>query len=67
MRALPLLAAVALAALAGACASASSSVSDFGASLGTNVGRDVNPNGTQRRPDVYYGFTRPSLPTIANR
>lgn len=71
MRPLSLISALALAALAAGCNSAGNSLSDAGASLnssmGTNIGRGVDPYGTQRRPDVYYGSTRPSLPTIANR
>jgi hypothetical protein len=66
-----LLLVLALVALAGGCNSAGNAVSDAGASLnsglGTNIGRGVDPYGTQRRPDVYYGSTRPSLPTIGNR
>lgn len=71
MRPLSLLLALALAALAAGCNSTGSAISDAGASLnsslGTNIGRGVDPYGTQRRPDVYYGSTRPSLPTIGNR
>lgn len=67
MTTLRLLLVLAGAALAAGCTSVSNSVGDVGASLGTNIGRDVNPNGTQRRPDVYYGSTRPSLPTFGSR
>ena len=71
MRPLTLLFALALTALAGGCNSAGNALGEAGSSLnsslGTNIGRGVDPYGTQRRPDVYYGSTRPSLPTIGNR
>ena len=40
---------------------------DLGNSLSGGFGANTDPNGTNRRPDVYGGFTRPTLPTIGNR
>jgi hypothetical protein len=45
---------------------AQGSLSDLGSSLGSSFGRNTDTNGTNRRPDVYGGFTRPTLPSIGN-
>jgi len=47
--------------------SVQSGLADLGSSLGSSLGRNTDTNGTSRRPDVYGGFTRPTLPSIANR
>ena len=57
--------------LLASCASTSSNstagLQDLGDSLGSSFGKSTDTNGTNRRPDVYGGFTRPSLPTIGSR
>ena len=42
-------------------------LADLGSSLASSLGQNTDTNGTNRRPDVYGGFTRPTLPSIANR
>ena len=60
--------ALALAALLGACQStARSSLDDVRSSVGGNVGKPSDTYGTNRRPDVYGGFTQPVLPTMGAR
>ena len=44
---------------------AQDSLGDLGSSLGSSLGKNTDTNGTSRRPDVYGGFTRPTLPSIA--
>ena len=44
---------------------AQGSLGDLGSSLGSSFGKNTDTNGTSRRPDVYGGFTRPTLPSIA--
>ena len=46
---------------------AQGSLGDLGSSLGSSLGKNTDTNGTSRRPDVYGGFTRPTLPSIAAR
>jgi len=46
---------------------AQGSLADFGSSLKSSVGKNTDANGTNRRPDVQSSFTRPTLPSIANR
>ncbi len=43
------------------------SLADLGSSLKSSVGKNTDANGTNRRPDVQGSFTRPTLPSIANR
>ncbi len=43
------------------------SLGDLGSSLGSSFGKNTDTNGTSRRPDVYGGFTRPTLPSIATQ
>jgi len=42
-------------------------LADLGSSLGSSLGQNNDTNGTNRRPDVYGGFTRPTLPSIGSR
>ena len=42
-------------------------LADLGSSLGSSLGQNTDTNGTNRRPDVYGGFTRPTLPSIGSR
>lgn len=59
---------VALAALLAACQStARSSLDDVRSSVGGNIGKSADTYGTNRRPDVYGGFTQPVLPTMGAR
>lgn len=44
-----------------------SGLGDLGSSLGSSFGGNTDTNGTSRRPDVYGGFTRPTLPSIVTR
>ena len=46
---------------------AQGSLADLGGSLGNSLGQNTDTNGTNRRPDVYGGFTRPTLPSIGSR
>ncbi len=46
---------------------AQGSLGDLGSSLGSSLGKNTDTNGTSRRPDVYGGFTRPTLPSIVTR
>jgi hypothetical protein len=46
---------------------AQGSLSDLGSRLGSSFGKNTDTNGTNRRPDVYGGFTRPTLPSIGNQ
>jgi len=46
---------------------AQGSLADLGSSLGSSFGQNTDTNGTNRRPDVYGGFTRPTLPSMGNR
>ena len=46
---------------------AQGSLGDLGSSLGSSFGKNTDTNGTSRRPDVYGGFTRPTLPSIATQ
>jgi hypothetical protein len=43
------------------------SLADLGSSLGSSFGKNTDTNGISRRPDVYGGFTRPTLPSIVTR
>jgi hypothetical protein len=42
-------------------------LADVGSSLKSSVGKNTDTSGTNRRPDVNGDFTRPTLPSIANR
>ncbi len=53
--------------LLASCASTNAGLQDLGSSLGSGLGRNTDPNGTNTRPDVYGGFTRPTVPSIAGR
>ena len=46
---------------------AQGSLADLGSSLGSSLGQNTDTNGTNRRPDVYGGFTRPTRPSIGSR
>ncbi len=46
---------------------AQGTLGDLGSSLGSSFGKNTDTNGTSRRPDVYGGFTRPTLPSIATQ
>ena len=59
-----LLAVVVLAAILGACSSTREQASEIGSSISSGVGRNSDTYGTMRRPDVYGGFTQPTLPTM---
>lgn len=62
------LALIALATLLAACQStAQSGLDDVRRSVGANVGRPGDTYGTNRRPDVYGGFTQPVMPTMGAR
>lgn len=59
---------IALAGLLAACQStANSGIDDVRRSVGANVGKPGDTYGTNRRPDVYGGFTQPVLPTMGSR
>ena len=42
-------------------------LADVGSSLRSSLGKNTDTSGTNRRPDVNGDFTRPTLPSIANR
>ena len=65
---LVLAAALLLAPILSACSStgASGQLDDFSSSMRGSFGQNSDTYGTQRRPDVYYGSTAPSLPSISS-
>jgi len=63
---LPLITGACLGLVLSACSTTDGGLKDIG-SLSGGFAANADPNETNRRPDVYGGFTRPTLPTIANR
>jgi len=49
-----------------ACSTPEAGLKDVG-TLSGGFAANADPNGTNRRPDVYGGFARPTLPTIGSR
>jgi hypothetical protein len=47
-----------------ACSSFGDNAGDARSSLSGGFGSNTDTYGTNRRPDVYGGFTQPSLPTM---
>lgn len=63
MRVATLLAAMAALLLASGCNSSRDGLGE----VGSNFSASNDANGTQRRPDVNYRYTRPTLPTFGQR